>query len=152
MTVIVAVLGTLITIQGVKSSAYQNQLELSKYQPPRYVFSIIWTIIYASYAYVWYKYVKTDSLNGIFALNMILNLLWVAVFFGPSSYTQNGIMMSRILILSLLVLTFYQLHLVWKLKLPNRDHNIAMASLGIYASWLFAASFLNFDLRLKAQV
>lgn len=150
MTVIVAVLGTLITMQGLKNPAYQNQLELSKYQPPRYVFSVIWTVIYASYAYVWYKYVKTETLNGIFALNMILNLLWVAVFFGPSSYTQNGIVVSRILIVSLLLLTLYQLHLVAKLDLCKRDHNIAVGSLGIYAGWLCLASFLNFDLRLRA--
>lgn len=143
ITLVVAVVGTLITMKGLKSQAYKTQLHLSEYQPPGFVFGIAWTVIYALYMYTWYKYVKTEHEWIMFAINMILNLGWVWLFFGQNRYDQSILTWSKIIILVLFAVTLYQIYLMWQ-----KVDLIAVIPLMLYAMWLLLATYLNFDVKL----
>lgn len=142
----VAVLGSALTTQGLKSDGYLG-LELSPKQPPSWAFAGAWTVIYASYAYVWVAYVKTALGHGLFAANMALNLLWVWLFFGSKTFTQQTLNASRLVILALLALTVGQAVYMW--TSPNIAGNaLPTFLLLIYAGWLVVATGLNFGARL----
>lgn len=64
---------------------------LSPFQPPSFVFGITWSIIYITYGYAWFTYAPNLLMdtsdcslytNGLFASNMILNVLWCYFYFG----------------------------------------------------------------------
>jgi tryptophan-rich sensory protein len=131
-----------------ESIAYKNQLVPSKYQPPGYVFGIVWAFIYISYAFVWSKYVDPWDLagNGLFFTNMLLNLFWVWLFFGQTTYTASILFSSRLVIILLFGLTLYQVKYIWQ---TTKGSIFATVPLIVYASWLVIASFLNFNIRLR---
>ena len=83
IVIIVAIIGSYITRENL-SWLYSNKIERSKYMPKGYIFGIVWTIIYIGYAYTWCKSLKLKKINTdtIFMISILLNLLWVVMFFG----------------------------------------------------------------------
>lgn len=145
VTAAAAIAGGYVSRQGLNSQAYKTQLQLSEYQPPGYVFGIAWTVIYVTYAYVWYKFVDSKYKHILFTINMLLNFLWVWLFFGQSTYTQSSLDWSKLVIIGLLGLTLYQAYLMWQTK-----KLVAVIPLLLYSLWLVLASKLNFDIKLIA--
>lgn len=145
----VAVLGSALTSQGLNSDGYRS-LELSSKQPPSWAFGVAWTVIYTTYAAVWATYVKTAAGHALFATNMALNLLWVWLFFGSKTFTEQTLNASRIVILALLALTVGQAAYMW--TSPKITGNaLPTFILLVYASWLVVATGLNFGAKLPAS-
>lgn len=130
----VAVGGSLLTTQGIKNGA-----PMSKYQPPSWVFGVVWTFIYITYALIWERIPMPGWLNIFFFINMVLNLLWVYTFF----YLKN-VFVSQIIIIGLLGLTLFQAYALWS-NSDSKYVTLGVFGLLIYAAWLTTASLLNFN-------
>jgi benzodiazapine receptor len=85
----VAVIGSLVTVPAVRT--WYPQLPLPAWTPPGWVFSAVWTVLYALMAVaasvVW---ARRDGIEiccplGAFALQLVLNLAWPLLFFGLRS-------------------------------------------------------------------
>ncbi|NFT36639.1 tryptophan-rich sensory protein [Clostridium botulinum] len=110
------------------------------FAPPGSVFPIVWTILYilmgiACYGVYILKYRGIDTSSAIFtySIQLLLNFLWVFIFFGLRLY---GIAFIELLIiLFFAVLTF--------IKFYNKD-KIAGLLFIPYLLWLTYAGVLNF--------
>ncbi|AIY79402.1 tryptophan-rich sensory protein [Clostridium botulinum] len=110
------------------------------FAPPGSVFPIVWTILYilmgiACYRVYILKYRGIDTSSAIFtySIQLLLNFLWVFIFFGLRLY---GIAFIELLIiLFFAVLTF--------IKFYNKD-KIAGLLFIPYLLWLTYAGVLNF--------
>ncbi len=117
-----------------------NSLNKPFFAPPGSVFPIVWTILYilmgiACYRVYILKYRGIDTSSAIFtySIQLLLNFLWVFIFFGLRLY---GIAFIELLIiLFFVVLTF--------IKFYNKD-KIAGLLFIPYLLWLTYAGVLNF--------
>lgn len=115
-----------------KNNFYES-LNKSPLTPPPKVFSIVWTILYILMAYSFYViYQKDKSKINIFYLQIIVNILWVIVFF-----TFNNYKLSLILLLILIYLV-YNMYITFK----EVDNTIGLLQLP-YLCWLCVALYLN---------
>lgn len=135
VVVMVALIGSFISRKGI-SWLYSNNVIRSPHMPPNWAFGIVWTLLYIMYIYVW---CDSPSHDLLFAISIILNLLWVILFFGV-----HDIMLSRVIIVILLLVVLYQVCVMWQ---ENRALNAFL--LLIYVSWLVCATGLNFETRLR---
>jgi tryptophan-rich sensory protein len=107
--------------------------------PPNIVFPIVWTILFALLALSMYFSIsnanKKDQkiLINLFAINLILNVLWSVLFFGMhnplASFVELGL-----LLLSILAL----IRTTWKIS------PLSSWLLLPYAIWVSFAGFLNY--------
>ena len=144
IVLIVFIVGTVITVQSMKNGWYRNSgVQVSKSQPPGYVFSVVWIFLYTIYAIIW-EYLAEHKLpkwiNTLFIINMILNLAWTWVFFGC-----GDIFLSKIIILLLLILTFYQAYAVYTYTKTKWTDVCATCLFLFYGGWLTIATALNFQ-------
>ncbi|MGN2348277.1 TspO/MBR family protein [Clostridium cagae] len=110
------------------------------FAPPGSVFPIVWTILYilmgiACYRVYILKYRGIDTSSAIFtySIQLLLNFLWVFIFFGLRLYGITFI--ELLIILFFAVLTF--------IKFYNKD-KIAGLLFIPYLLWLTYAGVLNF--------
>jgi benzodiazapine receptor len=153
---------TIGAIYGKKWSddKYKN-LKKSKYNPPSYVFSIVWPILYIMigviYSYALYDnicvpdkiskcgtkiYYKGLKYWVIPTLALLFNFMYIPVFFG-----ENGLLNGLIIII--LSLVFAILTLIQFYSQKNYNSNIkyyAMFALLPYIAWLSFATYLSYDL------
>lgn len=142
---------------------YRN-LKKPAYNPPSYVFGIVWPILYLAigiiYSYALYDYKKANRAGGssgsgstfiyykelkywiIPMLALLFNFLYVPVFFGENGLF-NGFV---IIILSLVfaILTMIQFYLQ-----SNYNDSIkyyAILALLPYIAWLSFASYLSYNI------
>ena len=130
--IIAAGLASYFTFQGLKSSKYINSRKPSWF-PPTFLFGLIWTILYLLYSYSWYK--APDSLNWIFILNMVLNVLWCFLFFGISKWEYA--------LISLIALDSVMLQ---QIMLYYKYDVFASTLLIPYLLWSCFATFLNYTM------
>jgi len=139
---------------------YKN-LKKPKYNPPSYIFSIVWPILYIMIGII-YSFALYDSLcipdkiskcgttiyfKGlkywiIPTLALLFNFMYIPIFFGENGL-YNGLI---IIILSLVfaILTLIQFYLQ-----DNYNSNIkyfAILALLPYIAWLSFATYLSYDL------
>jgi len=139
---------------------YKN-FKKSKYNPPSYVFSIVWPILYIMigviYSYALYDnicipdkiskcgtniYYKELKYWVIPTLALLFNFMYIPVFFG-----ENGLYNGLIIII--LSLVFAILTLIQFYMQKNYNSNIkyyAMLALLPYIAWLSFATYLSYDL------
>jgi tryptophan-rich sensory protein len=144
---------------------YKN-LKKPAYNPPSYVFGIVWPILYLAigviYSYALYDYKKSGAAAAAAAaavatsfvyykelkywvipmLALLFNFLYIPVFFGENGLF-NGFV---IIILSLVfaILTMIQFYLQ-----KNNNNNIkyyAILALLPYVAWLSFASYLSYNI------
>jgi benzodiazapine receptor len=148
IVLLVFIIGTLVTIKSMKNGWYKNSgIIVSKSQPPNYVFSVVWIFLYILYTVIWEylaKHKLPKWLNTLFIINMVLNLAWTFVFFG-----YGDVPFSKVIILLLLILTFYQAYAIWKYTKAKWSGACAFSML-FYGAWLTAATGLNFDIKLNS--
>ena len=107
--------------------------------PPGFVFGIVWTILFALIALSMYFSLsnanKKDQkiLINLFAVNLVLNVLWSVLFFGMHSPLASFIDLG-ILLLSILAL----IRTTWKVS------QLSSWLLLPYAIWVSFAGFLNY--------
>lgn len=101
-----ASLASYFTFQGLKSPKYVNSQKPSWF-PPTFLFGLVWSALYLVYIYSWYK--APQSLNWLFILNMVLNVLWCFLFFasGKWEYALLALVALNIVLLAQ-VIAFYK--------------------------------------------
>ena len=139
---------------------YKN-LKKSKYNPPSYVFGIVWPILYlmigAIYSYALYDYIcipdkisKCDSIRYykemkywiIPMLALLFNFLYIPVFFGENGLLNGLIMIILSLIFAILTLTQFYLQDNYNIYIKY----FAILALLPYIAWLSFATYLSYDL------
>lgn len=117
-----------------------NDNERVFFQPPGYVFGIVWTFLYFLIGIYLYKLVKERSTNQYFEfmlitfiINLLLNLSWTPIVNYYKRYTLG------IFIIVLMIMTTFLLITIDKKEL-NRLLLIP------YLTWLFVALLLNIEL------
>lgn len=112
----------------------------SAFFPPTIVFPIMWTILYllmgiCSYQVYILKYDKVDVSSAIFvyAIQLLLNFLWIIIFFGFRLYGLAFLeLILLILFLTLTIKRFYE-------KIRKKAFLLLP-----YLIWLIYAGMLNF--------
>lgn len=130
-------LGGFVTVQNIPG--WYAGLEKPPGTPPNWVFGPVWTTLYlmigTSLALVWHKapegQAKTRALV-IFAVQMVLNLVWTPVFFG------GHLVLAGLLVIALLWITILMTILAFK---PL--HRAAAWLLVPYLLWVSYATYLN---------
>ena len=110
------------------------------FQPPGYVFGIVWTFLYFLIGLYLYKLVNQRSTNKYFKfmlitfmINLLLNLSWTPIVNYYKKYTLG------IFVIALMIMTTFLLIAIDKNEL-NRVLLIP------YLTWLFVALLLNIEL------
>jgi tryptophan-rich sensory protein len=138
VVIIIAIVASLVSRNGLTNWYLTSQVNRPPQAPAPYLFGLIWTVIYFFFALVWYKMYRAGAgafYDVICAVSILLNFLWVFVFF-----YQRNIELAKVILVLLLLLTIYQAYLTWTFG------NGALTFLVlIYASWLVCATGLNFN-------
>ena len=119
---------------GLLSTTFSKDLKTapkSKYQPPPYVFSIVWPILYLIMGYSSYIISKTDKVPNVFFIQLLLNFTWSIV------YTRLGVTYGLINIILLLIFSIITYIEFYKLN------QVAANFLIPYILWICFATFLN---------
>jgi tryptophan-rich sensory protein len=140
--IVASFLGSLFTTQSVDSSWYQ-QIKPA-ITPPNLVFPIVWTIIFGLIAISMFlglsnsKPKDKGKILGIFAINLMLNVLWSFLFFGLQDVTMAFI--------CLITLWFSILLMIARLLRVSRP---AAYLLIPYLLWVTFAGILNYLAMIK---
>jgi tryptophan-rich sensory protein len=142
LLVIVIALGFVASIwtgPGTTSEWYQN-LSQAPWNPPSWVYTLIWTVLYILIGLTAYTGIKSDPRIYVFGLlfiiGMILNVLWAFIFFAVQSIIGGFVIL---MILDLVVLA----QCIYLLCQTNRPAKITGGLLFIYLIWLVYATSLN---------
>ena len=110
------------------------------FQPPGFVFGIVWTLIYFLLGVYLYLLIQQKEKNKhfkfmmlVFIVNMVLNLSWTPIVNNYKKY-KTGIFMIALMIFTLFLL----------IAIDNKPINRTL--LVPYLSWLFVALLLNIEL------
>jgi tryptophan-rich sensory protein len=109
----------------------------SRFQPPGYVFSIVWPLLYLSMGYASYRISKITKLPTVYFVQLLLNFSWSIV------YTRLGItpgLINIVLLLFFVMLTYNDFH-----QIDTSAANILLP----YIAWITFATFLNIDVATK---
>ena len=107
-------------------------------QPPSWVFGPVWTFLYISMGFsIYLTWMSRDELNnsnivfGLFAGQLILNLMWSA-YFNSEQY-----LLSTLIIVGMILLTAIYAYLIYDV--------VQLASILVwpYIAWLTFAGILN---------
>lgn len=136
-------LGSLFTAQTV--STWYRTLEKPALNPPSWVFGPVWTTIFILIGVSLFLVWKSGNENkkmalGIFAVQMVLNVLWSALFFGlrsPGAALLGIVILWVVIILNLI--SFYRI---------NKWAGILFWP---YLLWVTFATYLNFQIWLLNQ-
>lgn len=134
MVAIVAASASYFTAEGLKSDEYKSAKKPSWY-PEGYVFGIAWTLIYLLYVYSWTQASYHPLTNSLFAINMVLNLLWTITFF----YLKNWLL-ALLILLGLSILIMIQMNSMFKYDV------LATVLLLPYLGWSIFATYLNYTI------
>ncbi|WP_238585979.1 TspO/MBR family protein [Legionella nautarum] len=115
---------------------YQH-LNKSSLTPPGFIFSIVWTLLYALLAVIaWilsdHSKASSKKVTVLFALQMLMNWIWTPLFFG-----LHWLMLSSVWLISL---TCLNVILIIEAK---KTHQTIVWLLIPYLLWLMFASYLN---------
>ena len=115
-----------------------NTYKKPKAAPPSFVFPIVWTILYIILFFAFANVIqKHDYITiGVFAINLLLNILWCYLYFE----LKNPVY-AFICIIALLLTNFIILFRTIKL---TRDVYLVILFMP-YTLWLLFASYLNFS-------
>lgn len=119
---------------GLLSTTFSKDLKTapkSDYQPPPYVFSIVWPILYLIMGYSSYIISKNDKVPNVFYIQLLLNFTWSIV------YSRLGVTYGLINIILLLVFSIVTYIEFYKLN------QVAANFLIPYILWICFATFLN---------
>ena len=134
---LVAALGSIFTSSTVNSVWYESTKP--PITPPNYVFPIAWTILFILIAlsmfFSWSESKKSDKkkVAAVFAVNLVLNVLWSILYFG----LQNPL-------LAFIELIIFWLSILAMIIVLFRISKKSAYMLIPYLLWVSFAAFLNF--------
>jgi translocator protein len=120
---------------------WYDRLAKPEWTPPDWLFGPVWTVLYAMMAVAaWLVWRRTGFAEGrwalgLFALQLVLNAGWSAIFFGLQ---RPGLALAEILLLWVVILA--TLIAFWRVR------PLAGALLVPYLAWVSTATALNFEI------
>lgn len=129
------ILGTIIgLIINTDSYATINKPILS---PPSIVFPIVWSILYLIIGYSYYKSSRSNDINKVYYIQLIINLTWSIIFFNFKLYF--------IAIIWIMVLIYFVIKMI---KLFYKDNKLLGYINILYLIWLLFALYLTISVYL----
>jgi translocator protein len=132
-----ATIGSVFTARGTDS--WYDQLEKPFYNPPSWVFSVVWTPLYLAMAVaawmVWRHGIQRRDVQiatALFGVQLALNVLWSALFFGLESPLAGLI---EIVVLLAAIVAWY----VAATRVDGRTRWLILP----YIAWVAFATLLN---------
>ncbi len=111
--------------------------DVNKYTPPPYVFSIAWTTLYLIIGFVYYQYIKNNSIKSPFSIFMIITFiglnLWNVIF--------RNYCLPELSLIYIIIITLIYYYIVYKLIKLKIKYAYLMILLLI---WMTFASFLTY--------
>lgn len=133
-------IGTLFTTPNI--ATWYATLTKPGFNPPNWIFAPVWTTLFVlmgiSLFLVWNYRNREGNRKAfliVFVINLILNVLWSAIFFGLH---MPGLAFLEIILLALSIIILIALS--WKIS------RAASALLIPYLLWVCFASFLNYNI------
>ena len=123
--------------QGSIQGWYQT-LEKPSFNPPNYIFPIVWTILYVMVASAGWNLWRVGAgikLKALFIVYTLMNWAWTPIFFGLH---EIGLALIWIILLSLLNLAF--IIMAWK------EVRLSAFLVIPLLAWTSFASFLNYTI------
>lgn len=144
IVLMVALVGGIVTSKNINSWYFTDAVQRSIHTPPKQWFGIIWTVLYAMYIYTWCQSYKNSgtTYDALFGISILLNLLWIIVFFG-----MHNIELSKYVIIALLCTVLFQAYVMWF----RQNNGVCTFMMLIYASWILCAAGLNFETKVIAS-
>ena len=120
-------IGSMFTRKNVTTDWY-NCIKPS-ITPPKYVFPVVWTILYILLFFVFKNILDSGNKQIIilFSINLLLNILWTYVYFSQKDVNTSFLVILLILITSIVIL----------FKTKNKLYVP-------YVLWIGFASYLNY--------
>ena len=134
---VIGLIISFITRNGINN--YINNLIKPSFAPPKFLFPIVWTILYIIMGYSSYLIYNSMSEHTctcllIYALNLFLNFIWPIIFF-----TLEARLFAFIFIILLDIVVIFMIYCFYGINKKAGLINI------FYLIWLIFASFLNFS-------
>lgn len=136
---VAGLIGSVFTSSSVKS--WYVTLVKPNWNPPSWLFGPVWTTLYAlmglSAYLIWRGKNKTGVklALGIYALQLILNIIWSGLFFGLKN---PGLAFAEIIVLLFFIIV--TIVLFWRI---NRFAGMLLIP---YLAWVLFASYLNYTI------
>jgi tryptophan-rich sensory protein len=129
LVILTSVIGSLANIY-INSDDWYSGLIKSPLNPPRYIFGIVWPILYAIMAFVSFKI--AEKISTLFIMQLIFNAAWSWLFFYFHAPVIALLDISILILLNqkILIILREESKLLFYLYLP-------------YLIWLSFAAFLN---------
>lgn len=139
----VLLLSWLSSFPVMENMEWYNQLQKPDFNPPSWVFGIVWPILYMMMTYaawlVWQmrtqKQEQVEEALALFTFQLVINLMWTPFFFGAQSPWLGLLWLGMLWFLVMLMLIAFQ-----------SVSRIAMALLLPYAAWTSFALYLNYTI------
>lgn len=145
------------------SGSYKGEnavIPKSKYQPPGWVFGLVWTIIYVGYAIAWVYVITVIKDNRpvedkrffdfIFSIGLIFNFLWsVVIALGSHDILDKNVAfyISVGILIILFIFSIYVIYLLNSEVKSIQDNYfvywLCVGVFGLYAIWMLIATFLS---------
>src|SRR5574344_416896 len=103
---------------------------------PGIVFPIVWTILYLILGYVGYRNRDNIKDKRLFYINLIINLLWLPIFY-LGNYLQSFIIIIILIIITIIMLVRYY-----------KNDSISFYLMIPYLLWILFAAYLNYGVYL----
>lgn len=105
--------------------------------PPSIVFPIVWSILYLIIGYSYYKSSRSNDINKVYYIQLIINLTWSIIFFNFKLYF--------IAIIWIMVLIYFVIKMI---KLFYKDNKLLGYINILYLIWLLFALYLTISVYL----
>ena len=139
---LIVLIGSLVgALSGSGDTSWYAALEKPSFQPPSYLFGIVWPILYALMAFALVNVIQARGSRwramaiGLFVAQLIVNLLWSPIFFGMHQVSFAFFWI--LLMIGLAVATTV---------IFARVRRIAAWLMLPYLAWISFAAVLNFEI------
>ena len=129
LVILTSVIGSFANVY-INSDTWYEELIKSPFNPPSYVFGIVWPILYAIMAFVSFK--MAEKISTLFILQLLANAAWSWIFF----YFHAPL----IALIDISVLIYLNLKII---KIIRIESPILFYMYLPYVIWLSFAAFLN---------
>ena len=129
LVILTSIIGSLANVY-INSDTWYEELIKSPFNPPSYVFGIVWPILYAIMAFVSFK--MAEKISSLFILQLLANAAWSWIFF----YFHAPL----IALVDIGVLIYLNLKIISVVKIESP---ILFYMYLPYLVWLSFAAFLN---------
>ena len=129
LVILTSVIGSFANVY-INSDTWYEELIKSPFNPPSYVFGIVWPILYAIMAFVSFK--MAEKISTLFILQLLVNAAWSWIFFYFHAPLIALIDISVLIYLNLKIISVVKIEspILFYMYLP-------------YLVWLSFAAFLN---------